>query len=136
MVSPLINVSTKQCCLAVSYRTSSVISILTEVPKVDVCPVRWYGSNDLNHVWTWMGSNPIQSHEWFLFPFLFFRPNRWSRLGYEYIEVIIHISKLFKDEVQKRIKINARVKSVLMTQSKYEQRLQQSYLQPRTNQRS
>ena len=35
--------STEQCCLAVPDITSSVISVYTEVPGVDVCPCNAYG---------------------------------------------------------------------------------------------
>ena len=72
MVHPLISVSIEQCSLAVSDRTSSLISVCTEVPGVDVCPCRWYESNDLNRVWNKMGSDPIQSHECVISPLSFF----------------------------------------------------------------
>ena len=36
-VHPLISVSTEKCCLAVSDRTSTVISVRTEVTEVDIC---------------------------------------------------------------------------------------------------
>ena len=36
-----------------------------------------------------MGSNPIQSLKWILFPFLYIRPNVYSRLGYKSIGCII-----------------------------------------------
>ena len=62
MVHPLIIVSTEQCCIDFSYRTSSVISVRTEVPEVEVFPGRWYESNDLNHVCTRIGYDLIQSH--------------------------------------------------------------------------
>ena len=75
MVHPMISVSTEQCCLTVSDRTSLVIYVHTEIPEVDVCPSHWYYSNDLNHVWTITGSDPIQSHEWVILPLSFVRPN-------------------------------------------------------------
>ena len=75
MVHPLISVSTEKCCLAIPDRTSSVISVRTEVPEVDIYPSRWYELNNMNHVWNRMGSDPIQSHEWVLLMFLFGGPN-------------------------------------------------------------
>ena len=76
MVHPLISMSIVQCCLSVSDRTSSVISVRTEVPEVGVCPGNLYESNDMNHVCNRMNYGPIQSHKWVLFPFLFIALSR------------------------------------------------------------
>ena len=67
--------STEQCCFAVSDRKFSVLSLRTEVPDVDVCPGHSCDLNNMNHVWTRMGSDPIQPQEWVISPFLFVRPN-------------------------------------------------------------
>ena len=52
---------------------------------------QWCDSKELNHVWNRMGSDPIQSHEYVIFLFLFVRPNLLSRLGYKYIQGIMNI---------------------------------------------
>ena len=62
MLHPLISVSTEQCCLSVSDRTSSLISVRTEVPEMEVFPGHWYESKNMNRVWTLMGYDLIQSH--------------------------------------------------------------------------
>ena len=88
MVDPLISVSTEQFYLAVSDRMSSLISVSTKFPEVDVFYSRWYDSNDLNHVCTRMVSDTIQSHKWVLFPFLFFKHNLYSILCYKSVKGI------------------------------------------------
>ena len=73
----------------------------TEVHEEEVFPGHWYDSNDMNHVWNRMGSDPIQYQEWVLFPFLFFRPNIYSRLGYKYLESILtFVIKHYPKKVQ------------------------------------
>ena len=80
--------STEKCYLVVSDRTSSLISVLTEVPEVDFCIGNLFELNDLNHVWARMGSDPIQSQKWFLLLLLFVRHNIQSILGSKFIKGI------------------------------------------------
>ena len=56
---------------------------------MEVCTGNWYESNGMNHVWTQMCSNLIQSQEWVLFPFLFVRTNIYYRLDYKPLEGIL-----------------------------------------------
>ena len=94
--------STEQCCIDVSDINSSVFSVYTEIPDDEVHPGHWYDLNNHTHVWNQMGSDPIQSQEWVLFPLLFVRPNLQSRLSYKPLEGILPVALASLIEVHRR----------------------------------